>query len=173
MDGSPPDLSSHTDPFCRAYTTILLISPQEWLVVVRGQVQIYSSVSNFGWLCIFAIGECPVGLSVNCSCSSRCFQWPQLYFKVSFYSFMCMSMLPVCVYEHHVLAWCPWRKKMWIPWDWSSRWLWSTYHVGAGNPILGLCKTCWCSYPESSLQPCIYTLRKYVCEVVCICAHIL
>lgn len=32
----------------------------------------------------------------------RCFRELRIYFSV----FMCMDILPVCIYGHHVCAWC-------------------------------------------------------------------
>lgn len=68
------------------------------------------------------------------------------------YYFMCVSLLPACIYLYHMYAWCLLRsKRCWVPWDVSDRWLCDTMWVHLSNPD-SLQEQVF-STAESSLQP--------------------
>lgn len=56
--------------------------------------------------------------------------WILHYFNFSFIFLMCMGILPACMSVDHVIeVFHEARRRHWIPWCWSYRWLWAVTWV--------------------------------------------
>lgn len=56
--------------------------------------------------------------------------WILHYFSFSFIFFMCMGILPACMSVDRVTAvFHETRRRHWIPWSWSYRWMWAVTWV--------------------------------------------